>query len=111
MSVTWRGQRVRVQIEDATTGAIDEVLDRCVNDAKAGHPFQNRTGKAEASIQAKPATQSATKISGRWGSYRVRYFFYLEMGTSKMPEFPTLRPSADKNYPELPRLIRERASL
>ena len=108
MPLLWNGQRVKVEVENASVEAIDDVLEECVNDAKADHPFQNRTGKAEASIQRKPATASLTKISGRWGSYRVRYFFYLEVGTSKMPAFPTLRPAADRNYPHLAAKIRER---
>lgn len=109
--VSWKGEEVRMQLQDATIGGMDEVMKDCVDDAKQNHPFHNRTGTAEASIQQKPAKASATKISGRWGSYggrKIRYFFYLEYGTKKMEAFPTLRPAADRNYPKLPGEIAKR---
>lgn len=107
----WKGDHVRAELEDATLGGMNEITDRCVKDAKSNHPFANRTGTAEASIQQKPAKASASKISARWGSYggrKIRYFFYLEYGTAKMQPYPTLRPAADRNYPHLVGEIKKR---
>jgi HK97 gp10 family phage protein len=107
----WRGAQVRAQLEIATIEGINETTEDCVQDAKANHPFTTRTGTAVESIQRKPATASATKISGRYGGRKIRYFFYLEFGTSKMQAFPTLRPAADRNYPKLVGRIRARANV
>lgn len=98
--VTWLGPEIAAKVLAASKDGIDTVLERCVNDARSNHPFRNVSGAAEASIQAMPAT-SGSSIVGKWGSYGVKHFIYLELGTRKMPAFPSLRPAADANYRDL----------
>lgn len=91
------GQR-RIEIHEA---GIDEVAEAAIglclkyaqkgkDFARANHPWQNRTGRLEASLDAWP-----TSTGAGFGSIGVEYAPYLELGTSKMPAYPYLRPAID----------------
>lgn len=103
----WRGDDVTRRLVRAAKIGIDETLAACVVEAKSNHPYVNRTGTAEGSVRMVPAQQEGRRIVGRWGSFIVRYFIFLEIGTTRTPGgFPSLRPAADKEYPKLRRRIR-----
>lgn len=83
--------------EDGIDSICDEAVKLCLVAAEAGrdharanHPWQNRTGKLEASLEAWPTEEGAA-----YGSVGVEYAKYVELGTSKMPAFPYLRPAID----------------
>lgn len=99
--LSWHGAEIMARVEAACVVAIDETTRDCVGWSKANHPWQNRTGDLEASLEAKPATKSGSRISGFWGSFTIPYAPYLEHGTDRMRPFPYLIPSAQVNYPKL----------
>lgn len=97
----WRGAEVYERAKHATKQGINETLADCVNDAKDTHPWSNRTGTLEGSLQMRPAVDEGSRVVGTWGSFTVRYAIYLELGTRHMHAMPYLRPAADRNYPKL----------
>lgn len=103
MNLKWLGKQVEARVTAACVIAIDEVMALCVNGAKQNHPWKNVTGTAEGSIRLTPAVVEGSMVVGRWGSYDVVYFIFLETGTSRMSAMPCLRPAADLYYHELPR--------
>lgn len=103
----WRGAEIAAKASGAAKFGIDKTMSESVTYAKQNHEWQNVTGTAEGSIQMRGAEPDGTRMVGRWGSFTVNYFLWLEIGTSKMPARPCLRPSADVNYPSLRRHIAE----
>lgn len=103
----WRGDEVRQRVEAAARLGIDDTMAACVLEAKNNHGWKNRTGTAERSIRAEPARMEGTRVVGRWGSFDVRYFIYLELGTRFITADHTLRRAADRHYPSLARRIQQ----
>ena len=97
----WRGPEITAKAVAAAKVGIDQTTAACVEHAKTNHPWQNVTGLAEGSIRMEPAQVEGKRVVGRWGSWSVVYFIFLELGTSKMPPYPALRPAADTEYPNL----------
>ena len=93
-----QGQR-RVEFHEDGLDAICESAKKvCLKYAEAGrdiaredHPWKNRTGTLEGSIESWPTAEGAA-----YGSLGCKYAIYLEFGTARMPAFPYLRPSVDK---------------
>lgn len=83
--------------------AIDDTTAAAAIQAKSSHPnWQNRTGAAEGSIRMEPAVQvSPTRYRGRFGSFDVDYFIWLEIGANGHPGDFTLRRAADAIFPTL----------
>jgi hypothetical protein len=107
MALRWKGEQISLGMLRAQREAVDATMAECVIDAKTTHPWNNRTGTAEGSIQiAEPARDIPGGVRGVWGSLRVRYFRWLEEGTRYMEPMPTLQPAADRNYPTLGARIR-----
>jgi HK97 gp10 family phage protein len=109
MPLRWRGPEVAARVTKAAIWGVDKTLADCVPYAKRNHPWKNVTGTAEGSIRVvQPATpEGLGVVVGRWGSVTVNYFIFLELGTSRMPARPILRPTADVMYPRLRAYIRE----
>ena len=103
----WKGRHIKRQVRTAAMAGIDETTSAAVNAAKQDHGWANRTGTAEGSIQMRPADLVGRKIVGRWGSFDVHYFLYLELGSGVYDGDRTLQRAADREYPELARRIRE----
>jgi HK97 gp10 family phage protein len=99
--LVWHGELVEERIIAACKIAVDATTAECVNHAKTNHPWTNRTGTLEGSIMARPAEEEGLAVVGEWGSFDVNYAIFLELGTSKMPPYPYLRPAADACYPHL----------
>lgn len=87
--------------------AINETTARAAIFAKRNHGWSNRTGTAEGSIRMEPAVKvGANRYRGRFGSFDVAYFIYLELGTRFMRADHTLRRAADAEFPRLPARLR-----
>lgn len=104
--VHWNGRRVLARVLAGTALAIDQTTAACVTHAKTFHPWSNRTGTLEGSLQMRPAAPRGSTVEGKWGSFSVRYAIFLELGTSRMQPYPYLRPAADVEYPKLGGRIR-----
>lgn len=101
MGMFWKGDEVVAKVEAATKLAIDQTTAAAVNRAKSEHPWKNRTGTLEGSLQMRSARAEGLQIRGEWGSFDVNYAIFLELGTANMPAMPYLRPAADAEYPRL----------
>lgn len=97
----WRGDELEREVSEAAKAAIDETNKAKVEHARSNHEWMSQTGEAEGSIQAHPATEGSEGITGTWGSEGSDHFIYLELGTSKMPARPILRPTDDIENPKL----------
>lgn len=105
MSLIWRGGEIQKKIQQAARRGIDETLARCVPIAKANTPV--RTGTAQGSIKFEPAIVKGNRVVGRWGSFNVRYFIWLEIGARGKPGRHMLRSAAAREYPQLKARIKK----
>lgn len=107
MALTWKGDELKRRITRAAKEGIDSTMALAVIHAKQHHPWVNRTGTLEGSINIYQHAQEKGEgtVSGLWGSADVMYAIFLELGTSRMSPFPYLRPAADAEYPKLAALI------
>lgn len=107
MSLQWHGDELIKKMDAAIIQGINQTMSECAVHAKQNHPWVNRTGTLEGSIRPVVAAhKEGDEFVGLWGSVDVAYALPLEIGTSKMPPYPYLRPAADAVYPKLPENIR-----
>ena len=132
MPLKWFGKKVTKKMRAAQITGVNATMAACVTGAKRNHPWNNRTGVLEGSIDiAQPAAaHSGGGVRGVWGSKDVVYALMQELGgvirpvrakalmfqaddgsfvvTQKVtiPARPALRPSADREYPKLAKRIR-----
>lgn len=107
--VEWHPERVVQFYEDQARMTMDDVMASAAIEAKRNHPgWRNRTGTAEGSIRADPAKVEGRSIFGRFGSFAVRYFIWLEIGArGRVGDF-TLRRAAGKEFPRYPERLMAR---
>ena len=99
----WHSERVTRVFTDAAKGAMDDTMASASIQAKRNHPgWRNRTGTAEGSIRADPAKVEGSSILGRFGSFAVRYFIWLEIGARGRAGDYTLRRAAGIEFPKYP---------
>ncbi len=101
----WKGDQVSKRVLDASRRGVDVTTAACIAPAKSRTPVI--TGTAQGSIQFRPATVNRRGATGRWGSFMVIYFIWLEIGARGRAGDFMLRRSADENYPDLARNIRK----
>mgnify|MGYP003443491967 CR=1 FL=1 len=115
LSMKLAAARLSSRVEAATKLALDQSTAAMVIEAKGNHPWQNVTGKAEGSIQMRPAAENEEGVlASLFGSFMgatdggddESYFIFLELGTVHMREMPTLRPAFDQEAPKLAGRIR-----
>lgn len=87
--LNWNGGKLAAKVATASVIGTDATMAACVGTAKAEHPWRNRTGFEEGSIQILPnaagvagAGIDGDKVAGRWGALGG-YSIYLEIGTSR----------------------------
>lgn len=104
MALKWYGPRIAAKTVRAAKAGVNETMSQAVLYAKRNHPgWQNRTGKAEGSINVyQLAEQRGSVIVGLWGSRNVLYMLWLELKHGS-----ALRSSAAVNYPKLAANIRK----
>jgi hypothetical protein len=131
-SLTWNGDAVSKRWKDAQVAAVNATMGAAVQHAKRNHPWRNRTGLLEGSINVLGyAMPTATGVEGHWGVNDAVQARMLEVGgviTAKnaealaiplpgggvvfrrsvvIPAYPYLRPAGDATYPTLANRIRK----
>jgi hypothetical protein len=103
MALKWHGPRIIAKTVRAAKAGVNQTMSQAVIHAKRNHPgWQNRTGKAEGSIQiVKKAEERGPVIVGLWGSRNVVYMLWLELKHGS-----ALRNAAAVTYPNLAANIR-----
>ena len=105
----WKAAAILKRERNASRLGIDDTLTLCVPIAKRETPVV--TGTAQGSIMFEPAKIFGERVIGRWGSFDVDYFIWLEIGARGRPGHFMLRMAADQEYPKLPERIKERFRL
>ena len=118
MAVNWKGDSIKAKLLRAQIATIDTTMSAAIKEAKQNHPFQNRSGDLERSVNiAVPARRAGNGAAGRWGSRNIVYARRIELGFQGKDSkgrivntraFPFLIPAASKEYPKLSnRIARE----
>jgi len=96
------------RIEQAIVAGGNDTLAESVIQAKGNHPgWENRTGAAEGSIAMRGMKAVGNgHYKGRFGSYGIAYFIWLEIGTQAHAADHTIRRAADKVFPSVWNAIR-----
>ena len=102
--LNWRGMKVGDSVLEAARKGVDETMAVCVPLAKSETPVV--TGTAQGSIAFQPSQIRRTGVVGRWGSFDVVYFIWLEIGARCRAGIHMLTRAADREYPKLARRIR-----
>lgn len=105
-TLMWKGAQLEAKVAAASKAAVDETMAQAIQVAKPATPVD--TGTAQGSIRMQPAVIEGSLTRGRWGSFDVNYFIFLEIGTYKMPAFRPLRIGADAEYWKLAERIKAR---
>lgn len=131
-SLKWYGKAVTAKLQAAQVEGINRTMAACVVQAKANHPWHNRTGLLEGAIDvAGYAAPHGSGVRGTWGVRDMVQARILEEGGTivprrakalaipqadgslrmvssvTIPPYPYLRPAADIEYPELAARIRK----
>ncbi len=107
MSLDWKGDELISRFRRAQVEGIKATMAAAVIHAKRNHPWINRTGTLERSIDiSEHATVTRTGARGLWGSLDIVYALIQELGGQFIPARPYLRPAADAQYPGLARRIK-----
>lgn len=95
-------------IDEELFAAFHEIARRVAQEARANHPYQNRTGTLESRTLPGPVTGRASQgtLTAEVGAY-TGYAGYVEYGTSHAQPYPFLHPAAEKIEEESERIIDE----
>lgn len=106
MKLRWNGKAVSQAVKKSAVDSMNETLQACVVAARGFVAVD--TGTLRSDIMYKPAVIRGFMIEATWGAPTVAYAIWQEIGTSKMPAHPYLRPAADREYPQLAARMRRR---
>lgn len=87
--LNWNGDDISKRVLNAMRRAADESMAAAIPVAKARTPVV--TGTAQGSIRLEPARIFRDEVRGRWGSFDVNYFIFLETGARGRPGLNMLR--------------------
>lgn len=89
MGLDWKGATIKTRVGRASKLGIDATMGECVATSKIIHPWHNRTGFEEGSIQVLPGEDGTPgahiapgEVAGEWGAL-ANYSLFLEIGTSR----------------------------
>lgn len=99
--VEWKGKKVIGEVRQKMFSGMKTACLLVERDAKIGCPVD--TGRLRGSL-TNEIESKAKDIVGRVGS-KVKYAPYVELGTSKMPAQPYLRPALHKNESRIKKLL------
>lgn len=89
-------RRLRDTVDDELEHAVYRAGVRIEQYAKGHHPFQNRTGRLEASIQAiRPSGKASVGTLQGGVHVSMPYASFVEHGTSRNRPYPYLYPAAE----------------
>lgn len=113
--MNWKGPEVERKIARAAITGVNQTMSEAVVHAKLDHGpsahsrqrWITRSSFLVTSIRPVVAAfERGTKVIGSWGSAGIMYAVFQEIGTTKIPARPFLRPAADAVYPRLTANIR-----
>lgn len=104
VKLTWHGDAIRKRLDDAQRLGIDTTTGAAVIPAKQFVRVKTRI--LQGSIKSRQAVKEGGRWVGRWGSFKVNYALFQEIGTAHMSAQPYLRPAAAIEYPRLAGRIR-----
>ena len=84
----------------AQAAGMAQVCTDVANHAKSNHPFRNRTGNLEASIQPLPVEIEDGVVTG-YVRAGMEYAAHVEFGTVKSAAYPYLEPAKEANKKNL----------
>lgn len=101
----WKGTARLDDAKEAVRKGIDLTTAAAVAPAKRETPVL--TGIAQGSVRMEPAKQEGRRIVGRFGSWNVAYYIWLEIGARGRAGRQMLRRAADAEFPNLFRNIQK----
>jgi hypothetical protein len=122
MRSEWRGDELLEEIEHAARATVNETVDAARDDARETRPWQDdprlRTLKSgrkvdthlDLQIQSEHADPADPNPVAAFGYTRKKGFYggFHEEGTTHEHAFPTIRPSADRQFPTFVERLRRR---
>lgn len=101
--LTWHGNKIQTDMNDAARKALDQTLADCVAHAQQPPPTgaPRDTGAMAGNITFRPAIEQGSKITGWFGNVTQDYVLIQETKNG------FLRRAADKMFPTLAARIRE----
>jgi HK97 gp10 family phage protein len=97
-------KNVKDVVAKAEAAALATVSVDIANEAKSNHPFENRTGNLEESIQPKAVEVVDGVIIGKVVA-GMSYAAHVEFGTEKTAAYPYLRPALENNKENLKKVV------
>ncbi len=105
LEIRWEGERVKQATSDAAGDAIGQIAEKTAEIARSLVPV--RTGQLRDSIGA----VSTGKGGLEWALIAsTPYALYVELGTSRQPAQPYMRPAVELVMREVPRIVASVAS-
>ena len=101
--IEWYEDKIITQLNTALQKDMMQAVLMVEADSKKMVPVD--TGRLRASITHEVREIAKGVIQGKVGT-NVSYGFFQELGSSRTPASPYLRPALEKNWPEIVRMIR-----
>lgn len=102
---TWRAPQIVKATKAASLAGATETVAAATLRAQTLAPRD--TGFMANTIQFQPATPVPTGVTAHFGNWTANYTLWNEIGTSRMPARPFLRPAADVEFPKVTERIKQ----
>ncbi|MGK2898621.1 MAG: hypothetical protein ACSLE9_08020 [Burkholderiaceae bacterium] len=107
LKLNWAGKAYNAAARQAVLGAVYQTLSAAALEAQRRAPRD--TGfMAATTVVTRPPSIKGDGVSGEFGNETADYTLWNEIGTSRMPARPFIRPAADLEFPNLPARIASR---